>query len=193
MLLAAGGLALLSSRVQASPEQWTTGSGGNGNSFYFVAAPGISWSAASADANAMGGYLATLTSAAENTWVYNNIISPALGSGHGGTPETEAWVGGYNDGSNSTSGNPTVGWHWVTGEAWSYTNWNPAEPNNVGGVEDGLALNRYGDATWNDEGSWPDGIGGYVVEINSVPDTGSTAALLGMSVLAFGLIKRRTI
>ena len=38
-------------------------------------------------------------------------------------------------------------WKWVTGEEWTYSNWNDNEPNNSGN-EDGLHF--YSNGKWND-------------------------------------------
>jgi hypothetical protein len=43
-----------------------------------------------------------------------------------------------------------VGWGWVTGEVWSYTNWAAGEPNN-GNSENSLAFASFGSGgnKWN--------------------------------------------
>ena len=53
-----------------------------------------------------------------------------------------------------------------------YSNWSPApnlEPNNTGGSEEHLTLGRYsaGLGLWNDEGSAPGSIGGFIVEYDT--------------------------
>src|SRR6185436_11393637 len=54
--------------------QWTTNSGGNGHFYEAVLAPnGITWANAQAAAASSGGYLATITSAGENNFVYGLI------------------------------------------------------------------------------------------------------------------------
>ena len=53
-------------------------------------------------------------------------------------------------------------WKWVTGAAWTAddaNNFSTGEPN---GDSEGLAINRYGTFTFNDEGGH---VGGYIVEI----------------------------
>ncbi len=77
-----------------------------------------SWSEAKDSAEQKGGYLATLTSQAENDFVFSSL--PSTGFSYG-------WLGGYriSDGIESTEG-----WAWITGEDWSYSSWSTNEPNN---------------------------------------------------------------
>lgn len=178
--------------------QWTVASGGNDHYYQLVIVPtGITWLDASTAAQAAGGYLATLTSASENTFVYNIasqdnsawfIDTPANGLG--------PWLGGYQ---SPASIEPSGGWNWVTGEAWSYTNWASGEPSNYAGIEDRLQL--FGSqtlkaATWNDlpSGGNADGPAhAYVVEYNSspVPEPSTYAAILGCTVLIATISLRR--
>ncbi len=61
-------------------------------------------------------HLATLTSAAENAFIVTNLSS-ALG-----TSNTYGyWFGLF--------GNDASTYQWVTGEPFSFTNWNAGEPN----------------------------------------------------------------
>jgi hypothetical protein len=58
---------LAAASASALPIQWTVGSGGNDHYYDAVSAPaGISWSQALVAAFSAGGYLATITSSAEN-------------------------------------------------------------------------------------------------------------------------------
>jgi hypothetical protein len=50
-----------------------------------------------------------------------------------------------------------------------------------------LAIGRYGDWGWNDEGSWPVGINGFVAE---VPEAQSMALVAGLGLLGLGVIRR---
>ena len=145
-----GGVARAAS---ASPVTWLV----NGHQYQFVSAAGISW----ADANAAvpaGWYLATLTSQAENQWVYDNAVVP--------NTQAEAWLGAFAPANRNP---PSAGWQWVTGEPWNYTAWSSGEPNNSDGMETGLAINRYGNSGWNDEGCCLGFVGGYVIETNAAP------------------------
>jgi hypothetical protein len=120
----------------------------NGNHYLALRSPGIGWNEAQALAQSIvhqgvAGHLATLTTQAENDFVYS-----ALGSVHW------YWVGGYQDRNAPDYSEPAGGWRWVTGEPWGYTNWLPGEPNNTGahGDEDFLELldNLTYGKTWND-------------------------------------------
>src|SRR5215469_11004382 len=53
----------------ANPIQWSPTIGGNGHYYELVNATGLSWGAASIAAENRGGYLATPTSAAENSFI----------------------------------------------------------------------------------------------------------------------------
>jgi hypothetical protein len=93
---------------------------GNGHSYYLLAAE--PWSAAETESMGLGGHLATINDAAENTWVTGQF------SNFGGSPHS-LWIG-LND--VTTEGQ----FAWTSGEAVGYTNWAPGEPNNSNGGED---------------------------------------------------------
>jgi hypothetical protein len=135
----------------------------------------FTWDEANAEAINMGGHLATITSAAENTFVVTNGFSGF-----------SAYNGIYGNILLGATDRETEGtWKWVTGESWGYTNWWPGEPNNAyGGNQDFLAMhhvshfNYYGfQNDWDDD--YADGrdlgngvIGkafGFMVEWNSNP------------------------
>lgn len=81
----------------------------------------------------MSGYLATVTSAAENT-VIKNLIS------------SSTWLGASDEATEGT-------FEWLVGpeagQPISYTRWASGEPNNSGGNEDGLLMRA--DGPWNDD------------------------------------------
>jgi len=144
-----------------------TGSGwvyhaANGH-YYKLVSGNVSWSdaVAGAAAQAPGAYLLTLTSAAEQTFVLSNFSYSQTGQ--------MFWLGGSDSAVEGT-------FKWVTGpEAGStisgYTPWNSGEPNNWGGNEDYIALNRaagagYNTPLWNDAGATisSNDNKGYIVE-----------------------------
>jgi hypothetical protein len=151
-----------------------------GGASYYLYAGNLPWTVAEADAVSDGGTLAVLTTSAQTTAVYDGLIGNGFFTANAGQ-QYEAWLGATPaDGSHSTT-NPG-NWAWVTGAPWTAfdeANFAAGEPN---GDSEGLAINRYGAPTWNDEGGY---VGGYIVEVQGVPDGCSTQYLLGG---AFGLL-----
>ena len=82
----------------------------NGHSYY-RSNGSMTWTNARQACTNMGGHLVTITSAAENNFVFNTWPSGWIGF-------TDEVVEGQ--------------WRWVTGESVTYTNWNGGEPNNAG-------------------------------------------------------------
>ena len=105
----------------------------------------LSWTAAKADAESRGGYLATITSAEEANRVMAVVSQPAL------------WLGGSDSASEGS-------WAWVTGETWSFSSWNTGQPDNSNN-EDYLELKSTGD--WNDLPN--SALNGYVLETVHAP------------------------
>lgn len=199
-----GGLVCVANAVGGPITQWTTGAGGNGHFYQLVVLPSaIHWTAANLAAQNAGGYLATLTSAAENTFVYGvaSQESSAWVMGLRDAPNgLGPWLGGYQD---SAGPEPAGGWAWVTGEAWSFTNWaSPFEPNNWNGLEDRLQLfgyQRLMAPTWNDLPSFGNADGpprSYLVEYDTnpalppVPDGGATVIMLAAAVACCVVLRR---
>ena len=147
---------------------WAPEVGGNGHDYLAVAVPeGINWHDAQAAAEAAGGHLATPTSAAENAFIFSLVDSaefwvefPSNGWALG------PWLGGLQP---PGSPEPAGGWLWVTGEAWSYTNWHAGQPNNDPSEnQDRLHFANSGypnrRATWNDLDGTHRVMRGYIVE-----------------------------
>jgi hypothetical protein len=171
-----------------------------GDTFYLYAAPGATWNADETAANANGGYLAILPNQTTIEAVYNGLINNGFFQSGIASQAVEAYIGAVPaDGSSSTTS--ALNWSWVTTpQAYNGTpvtsvvpwtvgaNFNPGEPN---GDSLGLAINRYGTYTFNDEGSYT---GGYIEEKssgNAVPDGGLTSAMLGLGVAGLGVLRRR--
>ncbi len=112
--------------------QWKVQNGGNGHWYAGVRySTTLFWSTAKADAEMLGGYLATVTSLAEFQ-VVNNVAGQRDvwgDSNQYGGP----WLGGYQDRSAPDYSEPSGGWRWVTGEPWFAGAWylNPGQPNNA--------------------------------------------------------------
>jgi len=110
-----------------------------------VSASGIiSWEDANTAAAAAGGYLATITSAAENSFVFSLVNHAAFWHGYSGP-----WLGGYQSPATTEA---NANWRWVTSEAWIYTNWQAGQPNDSGGKAEDKLQFGFGTIapTWND-------------------------------------------
>jgi hypothetical protein len=145
---------------------WSVASGGNGHGYLLVTVKSvITWSDAKAAAIGMGGHLATITSAAENDFVFS-LASGVATAWAPDVPYDQSqgpWLGASATGSV---------WSWVTGEPWSYTNWGSGQPSGMfmGTIEDKLEFNSFGTvqpaSTWNDvpNAGFENGPTAYVVE-----------------------------
>jgi hypothetical protein len=123
---------------------------------------GITWEEARASADVLadeGGHLVTLTSAAENDFVFDALASnPAAWGGAFGP-----WIGLVQD---PTGAEPDGAWKWVTGEEATFFNWEESEPNNSGDESVGHYLSQEGiDRTWNDY-TTVDTVNAYLVEVD---------------------------
>lgn len=133
--------------------RWEISAGGNGHWFKAVALTNdVTWTEAARLARIEGGYLATITSAAENDFVFSLVNAPEFFSANYGVGPA---LGGFQ---RDGSAEPDGGWAWVSGESWNYHNWLPRqEPNNGHsqfGTEDRLqfysGIPGTPAATWND-------------------------------------------
>ena len=84
------------------------------------------WTTAKTNCSNMGGHLVTITSSGEQSFIFG--LWPS------------GWIGLTDEVTEGT-------WRWVTGETYSYTNWNNGEPNNSGN-EDYVQFVSNG--KWND-------------------------------------------
>ncbi len=148
----------------------------SGNGHYYEAvyvSGGITWTDAKAAAEAkilygMKGYLATITSAAENAFILSKL--PADG-----------WIGGSDAAVEGT-------WRWVSGPEsgtlMSYTNWASGEPNNSGGNEDAAEFYASnGTGKWNDLHDTGTKLTYYIVEYggttgDAIPTISATATMV---------------
>jgi len=107
----------------------------------------LTWDEAKALAEARGGYLATITSAEENEFLFQSFPEASRLSFWG------YWLGGIQPADSPVPDDPpTAGWEWVTGEPFDYTNWADGEPNDCdcqNFKEDALQF-------WGNNGTWND-------------------------------------
>ncbi len=105
------------------------------------------WEAAQAEARSLGGNLVTINNAAEENW-----IRQTFGRNEG------FWIGLSDKDQEGT-------FKWVNGEALTYTNWAPNEPNDFQGTQDYGRINFGSTRQWDDEHSYTEFKG--IVEIDS--------------------------
>lgn len=97
----------------------------NGHSYYRSTGT-ANWQTAKSNCANMGGHLVTITTSGEQAFIFG--LWPS------------GWIGLTDEVTEGT-------WKWVTGETYSYTNWNSGEPNNSGN-EDYVQFVSGG--KWND-------------------------------------------
>lgn len=148
----------LTEAAQAAPVQWRRAAGGNDHLYEVVhVSRGIGWVEAHLKAaeRGCGWHLATITSAAENQFVFSLVTSrrELLINGSFGP-----WLGGFQKDSRKE---PAGSWRWITDERLVYKNWERGEPNNstsdMRDVHPGVAAGQHesfmhlmGTGKWND-------------------------------------------
>lgn len=179
----------LATSAYGAPIQWEAAAGGNDHWYDFVIldtevmttdAEGLAETSVFGGSN---GYLATITSAAEQSFL--NSIWTGVGSVAGQFMDYSFFLIGASD--TATEGD----FHWLggpeDGDALTYTNWSSGEPNNANGVEDFVV------AWWQDSdtGLWNDiptdsTVRAYVVEYDSTIAAVPLPAGLPLMLVALG-------
>ena len=164
--------------------KWPITQGGNGH-FYTLTSGPSSWSAAQAEAEALGGYLVSINDGAEQLFIVQSFLS-------GANSTSTLWIGLTDQDSEGV-------FEWVNGEPVTYTNWYPGEPNNFNIGEDFVVINWHfsqgsgvpGD--WNDFPLAANQVG--IIEMplpTSVPGpSGLGLVVLMLLLAAFGYRKHR--
>lgn len=162
--------------------------GGNGHYYELVTQEGLSWDSARIAAENRGGYLATPTSAAENSFIVD-----VVGAGLPGIFPYLYWLGGSQP---SNEARPDAGWQWITGEPWAYTNWANGEPNDFfGPASEQYLTYDEGKGKWNDVPRDWGFVRGYIVELDALPiPEPNTLGLVALPLLAvfYRYMRRRT-
>jgi hypothetical protein len=137
--------------------QWPVSQGGNGHWYSLYALDGSkTFEEAKSIAASLGGYPATISSAAENEFIRTHATTTQLGG--------QTAFGLFQAPGSSE---PAGGWGWSTGEPLVYTNWNTGEPNNAGDENWGVI---YPNGKWNDDRN---AFGNVLLEFNSDPHLGT--------------------
>lgn len=153
IFLAVSGVLGSAASADSTCQRWPIASGGNGH-WYQRFDRNLTWPQARDACLAMGGHLATVVSKGEQDFVA--VIND----------NRNCFLGGYR----ISPGGP---WAWVTGEAWSYTNWLINEPSDAAANEPYLHY-------WLESSGWndirPDFTGSFICEwvvdcdLNDLPD-----------------------
>lgn len=119
MWCASAALAVTTNLDASVAVQWSSSSGGNDHWYMcFRFAGPTDWTVAQAIAESWGGHLATIASAQENQFVYDlSLTQGGWDPSHPSGP----YLGARKNASNQ--------FEWVTGEAFTYSNWLPGEPS----------------------------------------------------------------
>jgi hypothetical protein len=179
--------ALTVGQTHGALTQWRVENGGNGHYYDIFVTPLQSWLTSKAQAESMGGYLASITSQAENDWLWStfNIGStPAYWAQTGPWPGYDGPVfGAYRNSSNV--------WSWVSGEAWNWSNFNWHMNSGEAGAQF-IAQSPYWDDIGVNGGTSAGGNYSFVVEFDSipVPAPGAGYALVALST-SLGRRRRR--
>jgi len=112
-------------RTNSTITGFTSQNNYNGHSYYRSTGT-ANWQTAKSNCANMGGHLVTITTSGEQAFIFG--LWPS------------GWIGLTDEVTEGT-------WKWVTGETYSYTNWNSGEPNNSGN-EDYVQFVSGG--KWND-------------------------------------------
>ena len=128
-VVAGAALVAASAGAQSAAVQWKVSEGGNGHWYRVIVSGSITWDEARTESERLGGHLATVTNAEEDTFAASVASVPSAWNFDQGFGP---WLGGYQSVTAQDFAEPAGGWRWVTSESWSWAAWNAAgydEPN----------------------------------------------------------------
>jgi len=97
---------------------------GNGHVYFLLSSN--TWTSSEVEARSLGGHLATVRNASEQTWIYTNFS-------HWAGTNRNLWIGLYdpNPATNSSDrAQRRTEFRWISEETNAYANWSSVEPNN---------------------------------------------------------------
>ena len=106
----------------------------------------FTWDQSKAYCEGLSGHLATITSLQENDFVRANLLDPVSSGNYYYLGASDAAQEGF--------------WKWITGETWSYVNFDNFEPDNTAG-ENYITIRGSSFGTWFDSLgtiTWPGGL-----------------------------------
>lgn len=123
LLIAGGGTTASASAVYFA---------GTGHWYEAVQVPaGLTWNEALTNATLRGGYLCTVTNAAENTFAASLVDASFYSGVSINNDILGPWLGAFRHANESN-------WQWLTGEPFVYVNWHSGQPDGYGGSEQRL-------------------------------------------------------
>ena len=162
----------------------------NSHTYYLLSQD--TWTNSEAQAVAMGGNLVTISDDAENSFVYDTFNG-------GGTHNL--WIGLYDPTQDALGGSHTSNFVWASGDAVTYSNWAPSEPNGpgLGGEYYGMMWGNNSDISqlplvresrkWNDIGNSTIGVTNDPFGVVEIAPEPASLGLIGFGLV--GLLARR--
>ncbi|MEY4826832.1 MAG: hypothetical protein RLZZ288_383, partial [Planctomycetota bacterium] len=107
--------------------QWRVADGGNDHWYAVIVKQKQCWTAMRDDAAALGGYLASITSPDENSWIFNTLNIPGT---------SDYWASSF-DGPvfGAYRASESEPWTWLSGEPWGWSNWAYGSGSGPHGVQ----------------------------------------------------------